>query len=77
MIELVLSVAINDRILFPLSLSLSFKATIKYLTLNDPSKVWMPDLFFANERQGHKHAMIIPNVYVRIFPTGMILYSIR
>lgn len=62
----------DDRLRFD-----SQNATIKYLTLNDPGKVWMPDLFFSNERQGHKHAMIIPNVYVRIFPTGMILYSIR
>lgn len=50
---------------------------MKYLTLNDPSKVWMPDLFFANEREGHFHNIIVPNVYVRIFPTGFVLYSIR
>jgi hypothetical protein len=50
---------------------------MKYLTLNDPSKVWMPDLFFFNEREGHFHNIIVPNVYVRIFPNGWILYSIR
>lgn len=61
----------------PLSSSRSFTGRMKYLTLTDPSKVWMPDLFFANERQGHFHNIIVPNVYVRIFPTGYVLYSIR
>ena len=37
----------------------------------------MPDLFFSNEREGHKHNIIVPNVYVRISPNGSILYSIR
>jgi hypothetical protein len=50
---------------------------IKYLTLTDPNKVWMPDLFFSNEREGHFHNIIVPNVYVRIFPDGRVLYSIR
>ena len=56
---------------------LGFEGKIKYLTLNDPSKVWMPDLFFSNEREGRKHNIIVPNVYVRISPNGSILYSIR
>jgi hypothetical protein len=50
---------------------------LKYLTLTDPDKVWMPDLFFSNEREGHFHNIIVPNVYVRIFPNGNVLYSIR
>ena len=50
---------------------------LKYLTLTDPDKVWMPDLFFSNEREGHFHDIIVPNVYVRIFPNGAVLYSIR
>lgn len=50
---------------------------MKYLTLTDPEKVWMPDLFFSNEREGHFHNIIVPNVYVRIFPNGKVLYSIR
>lgn len=37
----------------------------------------MPDLFFSNEREGHFHDIIVPNVYVRIFPNGAVLYSIR
>ncbi|XP_063853885.1 glutamate-gated chloride channel-like isoform X5 [Scylla paramamosain] len=50
---------------------------IKYLTLTEPSKVWMPDLFFKNEKLGHFHNIILPNVYLRIFPNGGVLYSIR
>ncbi|KAK2704828.1 glutamate-gated chloride channel-like isoform X3 [Artemia franciscana] len=50
---------------------------IRYLTLVDSSKVWMPDLFFSNEKEGHFHNIIMPNLYVRIFPDGGVLYSIR
>ena len=50
---------------------------IRYLTLTDQSKVWKPDLFFSNEKEGHFHDIIMPNVLLRIFPDGGILYSIR
>lgn len=53
------------------------KGRLKYLTLTDPTKVWMPDTFFRNEKEARKHEIIVPNVYVRIFPNGEILYSIR
>ena len=54
-----------------------FSGQIKYLTMTDPDKVWMPDTFFQNEKTGHFHNIIVPNVYVRIFPDGKVLYSIR
>ncbi|XP_076234618.1 glycine receptor alpha 1 isoform X11 [Calliopsis andreniformis] len=54
-----------------------FEGRLKYLTLTDASRVWMPDLFFANEKEGHFHNIIMPNVYIRIFPKGSVLYSIR
>ena len=50
---------------------------MNYLTLTDPTKVWMPDTFFRNEKEARKHEIIVPNVYVRIYPNGDILYSIR
>ncbi|XP_076293293.1 glycine receptor alpha 1 isoform X6 [Lasioglossum baleicum] len=50
---------------------------LKYLTLTDAGRVWMPDLFFSNEKEGHFHNIIMPNVYIRIFPEGSVLYSIR
>jgi len=55
----------------------STKGKLNYLTLTDPTKVWMPDTFFRNEKEAKKHEIIVPNVYVRIYPNGNILYSIR
>lgn len=54
-----------------------FGGRLKYLTLTEANRVWMPDLFFANEKEGHTHNIIMPNVYIRIFPYGSVLYSIR
>lgn len=48
-----------------------------YLTLTDPRRIWMPDLFFKNERTGHLHAITMPNMYIRIFSDGGVLYSVR
>ncbi|KAA0187763.1 hypothetical protein HAZT_HAZT000495 [Hyalella azteca] len=50
---------------------------IKYLTLTETDKIWMPDLFFKNEKTGHFHEILLPNTYIRIFPNGDVLYSIR
>jgi len=51
---------------------------LPYLTLAKPSsEVWMPDLFFSNELEGHYHDMLKPNTYTRIFPDGQVLYSTR
>lgn len=50
---------------------------IRFLTLTDPGKIWKPDLFFSNEKEGHFHDIIMPNVLLRIYPNGEVLYSIR
>ncbi|CAL8083127.1 unnamed protein product [Orchesella dallaii] len=50
---------------------------IKHLTLTDVSKIWMPDIFFINEKAGNFHNIIKPNVYIRIFPNGVVSISIR
>ena len=57
--------------------SLFVLGKIKYLTLTETDKIWMPDLFFKNEKTGHFHEIILPNTYIRIFPNGDVLYSIR
>ena len=50
---------------------------IRYLTLIDATKVWMPDTFFRNEKIGSFHNILAPNKYVRIYPNGDVLFSIR
>ena len=54
-----------------------FSDKIKYLTMTDSTKVWMPDTFFRNEKIGRFHDILQPNLYVRVFPNGDVLYSIR
>ena len=46
-------------------------------TFPDFYKVWMPDTFFRNEKEAKFHDIIQPNLYVRVFPNGDVLYSIR
>ena len=60
-----------------MTLSYFFAGRFRYLTLTDTDKVWMPDTFFRNEKQGHFHSILVNNVYVRVFPNGDVLYSIR
>merc|ERR1719507_2620842 len=56
---------------------LGMEDKIKYLTMTDSTKVWMPDTFFRNEKIGRFHNILQPNLYVRVFPNGDVLYSIR
>ena len=67
-----ISIRFADPVMSP---SLSDK--IKYLTMTDSTKVWMPDTFFRNEKIGRFHDILQPNLYVRVFPNGDVLYSIR
>ena len=53
------------------------KGQIKYLQMTDIKKIWMPDIFFSNEKQAHFHSIIMPNVLLRIHPEGTILHSTR
>ncbi|XP_050545426.1 glutamate-gated chloride channel isoform X7 [Daktulosphaira vitifoliae] len=62
----------DERLMFN-----DYNGKMRYLTLTETSRVWMPDLFFSNEKEGHFHNIIMPNVYIRIFPNGLVLYSIR
>jgi len=68
----------NDkRLRFKEKLNKIMEERIKYLTLTDSSKVWMPDTFFRNEKIGAFHNILTPNLYIRIFPDGDVLFSIR
>lgn len=50
---------------------------IKYVILENPHKLWLPDPFFSNEITGSFHNIMKPNVLVRIYSDGGVLYSIR
>ncbi|VDP00370.1 unnamed protein product [Heligmosomoides polygyrus] len=52
--------------------------TLKHIVLSPGQKIWVPDTFFQNEKDGKKHDIDTPNVLVRVHNgTGKILYSVR
>lgn len=50
---------------------------LKYVNLDDPSRIWLPDTFFSNEMSGHFHDLLQPNNLLRIYPDGRVLHSVR
>ena len=40
-------------------------------------KIWVPDLFIANEKDAHFHSVTVPNKLMHIYPEGRIQYSVR
>lgn len=40
-------------------------------------KLWVPDTFFVNEKSAYFHVATTPNSFLRIYPSGEILRSIR
>ncbi|GMS80937.1 hypothetical protein PENTCL1PPCAC_3112 [Pristionchus entomophagus] len=49
----------------------------EFVILDNDQKIWMPDSFFQNEKQAHRHIIDKPNVLIRVYSYGMILYSVR
>ncbi|XP_022235019.1 glycine receptor subunit alpha-2-like [Limulus polyphemus] len=52
----------------------------KPLDLNDPKlvkRIWKPEVFFANAKVAEFQYVTVPNVLVRINPSGEILYMLR
>ncbi|XP_019647074.1 PREDICTED: glycine receptor subunit alpha-3-like [Branchiostoma belcheri] len=47
------------------------------LDSNIKVKMWVPDLFFVNEKDGRFHTITTDNRYIRIYPNGNVLYSTR
>ena len=41
------------------------------------SEIWVPDLFFSNEKRSNIHCVTVPNSMIRIYPNGTVLYSSR
>ncbi len=40
-------------------------------------RIWVPDLFFANEKRASFHAVTVHNRLIRIYPNGDIFYSMK
>lgn len=40
-------------------------------------KIWVPDTFFANEKSAYFHIATTPNTFIRIYPNGEVLLSMR
>ena len=53
------------------------KEEIKYLNLVDDTRIWKPDTFFSNSKHTERMVDLQPNVLMRIYPNGNVLYSIR
>jgi hypothetical protein len=50
---------------------------IKYLTLDDVKRIWKPDVFFSNSKSEEPNGALEPNILVRIYPDGNVLFSTR
>ncbi|XP_074641418.1 glycine receptor subunit alpha-2-like [Tubulanus polymorphus] len=50
------------------------KFTLDYRMLK---QIWVPDLFFQNEKAAQFHQITRPNTLVRVYPDGTVLYSAR
>lgn len=50
------------------------------LDLSDPKLVqaiWKPEVFFVNAKKGDFQKVTVPNIMLRIYPNGNILYMLR
>lgn len=41
------------------------------------NRIWLPDTFFTNDKNAYFHVATVHNKFIRIFPDGQILYSMR
>jgi anionic glutamate receptor len=48
-----------------------------YIILNSDQKIWIPDTFFQNEKNAHRHNIDKPNIMIRVHHDGSVLYSVR
>lgn len=47
------------------------------ITLNDAQQIWIPDIFFQDEKTAHFHNVMTPNNLIRISPKGEVAMSSR
>uniref|UniRef100_A0A914WIN4 Uncharacterized protein n=1 Tax=Plectus sambesii TaxID=2011161 RepID=A0A914WIN4_9BILA len=60
-----------------LSETIDISSMPEFIVLPPGENIWMPDTFFPTEKQGHRHMIDKPNVLIRIYSDGRILYSVR
>ena len=53
------------------------KGQLRYLILDDPSRIWIPDTYVYNSKSTQQHTDLKPNTIVNIYPNGNVLFSIR
>lgn len=62
---------VDERLLF-------YSDTLPHIVLSPEQKIWLPDTFFQNEKDGKKHDIDSPNILIRVHnSTAKILYSCR
>ncbi|XP_078326165.1 glycine receptor subunit alpha-1-like isoform X1 [Crassostrea virginica] len=47
---------------------------LHHLAINE---VWLPDIYFVNEKTAHFHYVSVPNKMFNVFPDGRVSYSVR
>ncbi|KAE9549066.1 hypothetical protein FO519_007719 [Halicephalobus sp. NKZ332] len=62
---------VDERLLF-------FSDTLPHIILSPGQKIWLPDTFFQNEKDGKRHDIDQPNILIRVYNgSAKILYSCR
>uniref|UniRef100_A0A7E4WBX2 Ig-like domain-containing protein n=1 Tax=Panagrellus redivivus TaxID=6233 RepID=A0A7E4WBX2_PANRE len=62
---------IDERLLF-------YSDSLSHIILSPGQKIWQPDTFFQNEKDGKRHDIDQPNILIRVHNgTAKILYSCR
>ena len=41
------------------------------------AKLWVPDLYFKNEKMARMHTVTVPNQIIALFPGGRVIFSQR
>ena len=41
------------------------------------SRIWVPDVFMPNEKRATFHSITVPNILLRLYPDGKMVYSQR
>ncbi|XP_048773971.1 glycine receptor subunit alpha-2-like isoform X2 [Ostrea edulis] len=55
----------------------TFNMTRLELDTRRMADVWVPDLYFVNEKKADVHDVTVPNKLMHIYPNGLIVYSMR